>query len=46
MEFAVLAVTARCVSQDREFRIQAESAKRIMWDVERRCFLDAAAVAV
>ncbi|NWT57109.1 CFA70 protein, partial [Erythrocercus mccallii] len=33
-------------SKDREFRIQAESAKRIVWDMERRCFLDAAAVAV
>ncbi|NWZ41334.1 CFA70 protein, partial [Brachypodius atriceps] len=33
-------------SEDREFRIQAESAKRIVWDTERRCFLDAAAVAV
>lgn len=46
VEFADLAVAARCVSQDREFRIQAESAKRIVWDTERRCFLDAAAVAV
>ncbi|NXM09235.1 CFA70 protein, partial [Tyrannus savana] len=33
-------------SEDREFRIQAESSKRIVWDVERRCYLDAAAVAV
>ncbi|NWZ68005.1 CFA70 protein, partial [Acrocephalus arundinaceus] len=33
-------------SKDREFRIQAESTKRIVWDTERRCFLDAAAVAV
>ncbi|XP_005522857.1 PREDICTED: cilia- and flagella-associated protein 70 [Pseudopodoces humilis] len=33
-------------SEDREFRIQAESRKRIVWDTERRCFLDAAAVAV
>uniref|UniRef100_A0A8C0VLE7 Cilia and flagella associated protein 70 n=1 Tax=Cyanistes caeruleus TaxID=156563 RepID=A0A8C0VLE7_CYACU len=33
-------------SEDREFRIQAESMKRIVWDTERRCFLDAAAVAV
>ncbi|NXQ62636.1 CFA70 protein, partial [Anthoscopus minutus] len=33
-------------SEDREFRIQAESRKRIVWDIERRCFLDAAAVAV
>ncbi|NWX28506.1 CFA70 protein, partial [Notiomystis cincta] len=33
-------------SEDREFRIQAESMKRIVWDTERRCYLDAAAVAV
>ncbi|NWR51672.1 CFA70 protein, partial [Regulus satrapa] len=33
-------------SEDREFRSQAESTKRIVWDTERRCFLDAAAVAV
>ncbi|XP_014743977.1 PREDICTED: cilia- and flagella-associated protein 70 [Sturnus vulgaris] len=33
-------------SEDREFRMQAESTKRIVWDTERRCFLDAAAVAV
>ncbi|NXT71680.1 CFA70 protein, partial [Chaetops frenatus] len=33
-------------SKDREFRIQAESTKRIVWDTERRCYLDAAAVAV
>ncbi|KAL2298742.1 hypothetical protein Nmel_014337 [Mimus melanotis] len=33
-------------SEDREFRMQAESTKRIVWDMERRCFLDAAAVAV
>ncbi|NXE01973.1 CFA70 protein, partial [Chaetorhynchus papuensis] len=33
-------------SKDREFRTQAESAKRIVWDTERRCYLDAAAVAV
>ncbi|NXI76764.1 CFA70 protein, partial [Rhipidura dahli] len=33
-------------SKDREFRMQAESAKRIVWDTERRCYLDAAAVAV
>ncbi|XP_066186181.1 cilia- and flagella-associated protein 70 [Sylvia atricapilla] len=33
-------------SEDREFRIQAESAKRIVWDTERRCFLDAASVAM
>ncbi|NXD78058.1 CFA70 protein, partial [Halcyon senegalensis] len=30
--------------EDREFRIQTESAKRIVWDVERRCYLDPAAV--
>ncbi|XP_032929865.1 cilia- and flagella-associated protein 70 isoform X2 [Catharus ustulatus] len=33
-------------SEDKEFRMQAESTKRIVWDTERRCFLDAAAVAV
>uniref|UniRef100_H0YZR7 Cilia and flagella associated protein 70 n=1 Tax=Taeniopygia guttata TaxID=59729 RepID=H0YZR7_TAEGU len=33
-------------SEDMEFRIQAESMKRIVWDTEMRCFLDAAAVAV
>ncbi|XP_071427167.1 cilia- and flagella-associated protein 70 isoform X1 [Pithys albifrons albifrons] len=33
-------------SEDREFRIQAERGKRIVWDMERRCYLDAAAVAV
>ncbi|XP_063270336.1 cilia- and flagella-associated protein 70 isoform X8 [Prinia subflava] len=33
-------------SEDREFRIQAESTRRVVWDTERRCFLDAAAVAV
>ncbi|XP_066054051.1 cilia- and flagella-associated protein 70 [Chamaea fasciata] len=33
-------------SEDREFRIQAESARRIVWDTERRCFLDAASVAI
>ncbi|XP_056359043.1 cilia- and flagella-associated protein 70 isoform X1 [Oenanthe melanoleuca] len=33
-------------SEDREFRMQAESTKRVVWDTERRCFLDAAAVAV
>ncbi|NXS22482.1 CFA70 protein, partial [Mystacornis crossleyi] len=32
-------------SEDREFRMQAESTKRIVWDTERRCYLDAAAVA-
>ncbi|XP_065501244.1 cilia- and flagella-associated protein 70 isoform X3 [Caloenas nicobarica] len=30
--------------EDVEFRIQAESTKRIVWDVERRCYLDPAAV--
>ncbi|XP_010077987.1 PREDICTED: tetratricopeptide repeat protein 18, partial [Pterocles gutturalis] len=29
--------------EDREFRIQAESTKRIVWDTERRCYLDPAA---
>ncbi|NWS20680.1 CFA70 protein, partial [Pachyramphus minor] len=33
-------------TEDREFRIQAESTRRIVWDTERRCYLDAAAVAV
>ncbi|XP_068062591.1 cilia- and flagella-associated protein 70 isoform X3 [Anomalospiza imberbis] len=33
-------------SEDKEFRLQAESTKRIVWDTEMRCFLDAAAVAV
>ncbi|XP_065588572.1 cilia- and flagella-associated protein 70 [Cyrtonyx montezumae] len=33
-------------TKDREFRIQAESMKRIMWDTERRCYLDPAAVLV
>ncbi|NWS74246.1 CFA70 protein, partial [Crotophaga sulcirostris] len=32
--------------EDREFRIQAESSKRIIWDTERRCYLDPAAVAI
>ncbi|KAM6077556.1 cilia- and flagella-associated protein 70 isoform 2-T2 [Theristicus caerulescens] len=32
--------------EDREFRIQAESTKRIVWDMERRCYLDPAAVAI
>ncbi|XP_075021941.1 cilia- and flagella-associated protein 70 [Calonectris borealis] len=32
--------------EDREFRIQAESTKRIVWDMERRCYLDPAAVVV
>ncbi|KAM6407488.1 cilia- and flagella-associated protein 70 [Rhynochetos jubatus] len=30
--------------EDREFRIQAESMKRIVWDMEKRCYLDPAAV--
>ncbi|NWR80560.1 CFA70 protein, partial [Centropus unirufus] len=30
--------------EDREFRIQAESTKKIVWDVEKRCYLDPAAV--
>ncbi|NWX12458.1 CFA70 protein, partial [Aegotheles bennettii] len=30
--------------EDREFRIQAESTKRVVWDMERRCYLDPAAV--
>lgn len=45
VEIAVLALTTCCFSQDREFRIQAESMKRIVWDMERRCYLDPAAVA-
>ncbi|XP_064376548.1 cilia- and flagella-associated protein 70 isoform X2 [Dromaius novaehollandiae] len=33
--------------EDREFRIQSESVKkRIVWDMERRCYLDPAAVLV
>ncbi|NXH78595.1 CFA70 protein, partial [Hydrobates tethys] len=32
--------------EDREFRIQAESTKKIVWDMERRCYLDPAAVVV
>ncbi|NXW04379.1 CFA70 protein, partial [Fregetta grallaria] len=32
--------------EDREFRVQAESMKRIVWDMERRCYLDPAAVVV
>ncbi|NXT48778.1 CFA70 protein, partial [Pluvianellus socialis] len=32
--------------EDREFRIQAESMKRIVWDTERRCYLDPAAVVI
>ncbi|NXV46053.1 CFA70 protein, partial [Uria aalge] len=30
--------------EDREFRIQAESTKRIVWDMEKRCYVDPAAV--
>ncbi|XP_030906073.2 cilia- and flagella-associated protein 70 [Melopsittacus undulatus] len=30
--------------EDREFRIQAESMKRVVWDMESRCYLDPAAV--
>uniref|UniRef100_A0A8B9ZLX9 Cilia and flagella associated protein 70 n=1 Tax=Anas platyrhynchos TaxID=8839 RepID=A0A8B9ZLX9_ANAPL len=33
-------------TQDKEFRIQAESTKRIVWDTERRCYLDPAAVLI
>ncbi|XP_046756692.1 cilia- and flagella-associated protein 70 isoform X1 [Gallus gallus] len=33
-------------TKDREFRIQAESMKRIVWDKERRCYLDPAAVLI
>ncbi|NXS56816.1 CFA70 protein, partial [Brachypteracias leptosomus] len=32
--------------EDREFRIKAESSKRIVWDMERRCYLDPTAVDV
>ncbi|NWS60310.1 CFA70 protein, partial [Chunga burmeisteri] len=32
--------------EDKEFRIQAESTKRIVWDTERRCYLDLAAVVI
>uniref|UniRef100_A0A8B9RX25 Cilia and flagella associated protein 70 n=1 Tax=Accipiter nisus TaxID=211598 RepID=A0A8B9RX25_9AVES len=32
--------------EDREFRIQAESTKRIVWDMERRCYLDPAAIVI
>lgn len=46
VEFAVLALTARCFSQDKEFRTQAESSRRVVWDMETRCFLDADAVAM
>ncbi|KFU84462.1 Tetratricopeptide repeat protein 18, partial [Chaetura pelagica] len=31
--------------EDREFRMQAETSRRIIWDMERRCYLDPAAVA-
>uniref|UniRef100_A0A669PN53 Cilia and flagella associated protein 70 n=1 Tax=Phasianus colchicus TaxID=9054 RepID=A0A669PN53_PHACC len=33
-------------AKDRKFRIQAESMKRIVWDTERRCYLDPAAVLI
>ncbi|NWV11797.1 CFA70 protein, partial [Ptilonorhynchus violaceus] len=33
-------------TEDMEFRIQAESSRRIVWDMENRCYLDAAAEAV
>ncbi|XP_058672094.1 cilia- and flagella-associated protein 70 [Ammospiza caudacuta] len=33
-------------SEDKEFRAQAESSRRVVWDMETRCFLDADAVAV
>uniref|UniRef100_A0A8C5JRW4 WD repeat domain 90 n=1 Tax=Junco hyemalis TaxID=40217 RepID=A0A8C5JRW4_JUNHY len=33
-------------SEDKEFRTQAESSRRVVWDMETRCFLDADAVAV
>ncbi|NXX98878.1 CFA70 protein, partial [Centropus bengalensis] len=32
--------------EDRQFRIQAESTKKIVWDVEKRCYLDPAAVSI
>ncbi|XP_032857451.2 cilia- and flagella-associated protein 70 isoform X2 [Tyto alba] len=32
--------------EDKEFRIQAESMKKIVWDMERRCYLDPAAVVI
>ncbi|XP_068276205.1 cilia- and flagella-associated protein 70 isoform X2 [Nyctibius grandis] len=32
--------------EDEEFRIQAESTKRIVWDMERRCYLDPAAAVI
>ncbi|NXP43880.1 CFA70 protein, partial [Heliornis fulica] len=32
--------------EDREFRIQAERMKRVVWDMERRCYLDPTAVAM
>lgn len=32
--------------EDREFRIQAESMKRVVWDMESRCYLDPAAVVI
>ncbi|XP_072205153.1 cilia- and flagella-associated protein 70 [Excalfactoria chinensis] len=33
-------------TKDREFRIRAESKKRIVWDTEQRCYLDPAAVLI
>ncbi|NXL20945.1 CFA70 protein, partial [Setophaga kirtlandii] len=33
-------------SEDKEFRTQAESSRRVVWDMETRCFLDADAVAI
>ncbi|NWZ95791.1 CFA70 protein, partial [Nesospiza acunhae] len=33
-------------SEDKEFRSQAESSRRVVWDMETRCFLDADAVAI
>ncbi|KAM9261466.1 LOW QUALITY PROTEIN: cilia- and flagella-associated protein 70 [Cariama cristata] len=32
--------------EDKEFRIQAEGMKRIVWDTERRCYLDLTAVVI
>ncbi|KAM6250269.1 cilia- and flagella-associated protein 70 isoform 2-T3 [Porphyrio hochstetteri] len=32
--------------EDREFRIQAERMKRIIWDMERRCYLDPTAAVI
>uniref|UniRef100_G3UNY5 Cilia and flagella associated protein 70 n=1 Tax=Meleagris gallopavo TaxID=9103 RepID=G3UNY5_MELGA len=33
-------------TKDRKFRIQAESMQRIVWDTEKRCYLDPAAVLI